>query len=335
MITSHSPLIPYQIITQSKFNDVINKVLELIHYPMCGYIDPFDKINNAFGYPSRFQNCVNTVYALSMILLGVETTKKMASTLALTGTIYFKVPLPSGKTWHYQVVGLFDGNISHDISINDEFDDYDTLKKVVVDFEYKKPYLVKFKETLQPLINAAKCASDKRTIEAIKERFSTLKYPFNKATLELLQNDIFERNNIVNEKSTFIYVLFVYNSSSLDDTPVEHAWVIEQFFNKATQEAAFRLYQSWAGGATLMSDLSRRGDTPWNLDKLKQFLLSLKTLCCSFKENDSLLQCFGYTASTPPLLQFDGNTFSGRFLYYRIFEIDPKQCLNNYQELFK
>lgn len=313
-----NPLIPYQIIRQSNFNKVIKKVITLI------YGSKFD--NFAFGPcgplgPYKFQSCVNTMYALSLIFLGVEATKKIAEDHTVCCRVDVPVPLPSGKTWNFSIESLFEGNISANISNDCQLDDN----------KYREFYLNKFKKTIQPLIDSVKSDSDEKTIKGIQEKFSCLHYPFNKTTIELLQKDIFERNKKVNEKQTFIYILSL-QVSKVGEKITEHAWILEQFLNEETKGVAFRLYQSWIGQATLMDDLAKQGKKPWNFEKLKEFLLSLETFCCSYGEN-STLQCFGYSDHSHPLLQFDGKSFFGKILTYQTYEIDPAQCLNNYKNL--
>jgi hypothetical protein len=341
-------LTPYKIIryiTRNKLHSTIEHVVNLVYSKGDSSFSNVREKEAALGSEMP-RNCTNTAYTLAFIFLGLEVTKKLADYHIKVCNVDINIQLPSGKDWIFTVNELFDGNVSHEISNDAKFHSMNISQQVEIANNYRTKHIIRFINSIQPVIDKVKNCDNQNDEEMIKnlaQEFSVFRYNFNKITIELLQKDILERNEKVNSKKSFIYVC----RSPISDPQlgkerlIEHAWILEQFFSESTQKVAYRLYQSWIGQATLSDEFDKRkygpnGENYWNLDEIKEFLNNLNAYYCSDhteKASTTSQECFGYTAPSFPLLKFDGRSFFGKHLQYKIYEIEPAQCINHFKLL--
>lgn len=173
--------------------------------------------------------------------------------------------------------------------------------------------------------------SDEEALESIKKAVAS--YPFYKANLDCLINEIQE--NMLNTSNNESFGYLIQLRDCFDE--INHSFVIEQFFNDQNQEANYRVYQSWIGQATCLEDITKAkseksGNYAMNHEQMLAFIKKIEDFFIN--ENQDLRNIFGYNEQvSTPLTTYDNNIDKRRSILYWCEKISPRGCYSNFIEL--
>lgn len=255
-------------------------------------------------------SCLNTSYAITTILLGVDQAEIFRKRISAVYTYNYRVPLSEnlGDYLIYEIGDIFGGEVTCRINKLKNFELLTEKKQEERSIQIMNAlFQEKVLPDIQPFIDQCfQSSTIKEDVNRLEEKLENLQYGFNSLVIKKLKKEICKNNASIKAHKSFMYWVGITDGAK----GFIHSFVLEQFQSTITNRGRIRLYQSWVEKATLIEDINKRGYTEndsgtWDLEETKQFLNSLEQLYDHRKTNDATPCCFGYGHVPGKIVQLD------------------------------
>jgi hypothetical protein len=283
-------------------------------------------------------SCIITAVILPVIFLGIDKAKQIRALDRKNYKIRESIELSNGEKFTYLISGLFNGVVPSRFEEGVAFLALDDDSRSDV-LENAVGGLNDYHDDTKLALNSMNLKTDppEIAIAKIEDYLRNLNYSFNINTINNLIDEI-DRNCGTTDGNSILYFIAIKTpiDPKGDKHQYEHAFILEQFFKDGVPY--FRLYQSWAGIATIYDTIKQEShlEKAWTRVELSVFFERLIHAYCFEHTKESVEKCFGFgDEENMPILQFIERHLTGINLSYIACEFDPTTAIDNLIDLNK